>query len=231
MESKQMKNTIRAVAILTLTPVALLAADPALCDTLYSSADFVPGGETGDYFIDNGGQHLFAASFTLSQASNITGVGGVFTKFDGDGGSIFAEIIAAPAQQTLVNTSTLEGLSLAHTVFTAPTDGSDATTALSVTLGPGTYELVFGSGLFGATGSSGLATGMNGLATLAQSIDGGLSWDALNDSVRVTVSGNVVPLPATLPLLCSGLLAGAGFLRRRRSALHGSALAGRDLSL
>jgi len=142
-------------------------------------------------------------------------VGGVFTQF-GDGGSVFAEIIAAPAQQSLVNTSTLAGLALAHTVFAPPIDGSDATTPLSVTLGPGTYELVFGSGLFGATGTSGLASGMDGQTTLAQSIDGGATWGDLTDSVRVTVTGNVVPLPASLPLLFSGVMAGFGFLRRRR---------------
>jgi hypothetical protein len=212
-----MNNMIRAVALVALAPLALLAAAPAMSDTLYASAGFVPNGETGDYFFDNTSQNLFAATFTLTQTSKVTGVGGVFTTF-GDGGSIFASIIAAPAQQSLVNTSTLAGLSLAHTVFNAPTDGSDVTTPLSVILGPGTYELVFGSGLFGATGASGLASGMLGQATLAQSIDGGLSWDQLNDSVRVTVTGNVVPLPATLPLLFSGLMAGAGFLRRRRGA-------------
>src|SRR5262249_2398087 len=151
---------------------AVLTAAPAMADTLYASAGFVPGGEIGDYFFDNSGQNLFAATFTLSQTSQITGVGGVFTH-DGDGGSIFAEIIGAPGQQSQVNLSPLAGLSLAHTVFNAPIDGSDVTTPLSVILGPGTYELVFGSGLFGATGQSGLASGMSGVTTLAQSIDGG----------------------------------------------------------
>jgi hypothetical protein len=215
-----MKNMIRASAFAGVASLALLAAAPAMSATLYSSADYVSSGqEAGDYFIDNGAQHLFGATFTLTQESQVTGVGGVFTRFDGDGGSIFASIIAAPGAQTAVNASTLAGLSLANTVFAPPADGSDATTPLSVLLGPGTYELVFGSGLFGATGQSGLVNGMNGTATLAQSLDGGATWDTLTDSVRVTVTGDVVPLPAGLPLFCSGIAALFGLVRRTRAAI------------
>jgi hypothetical protein len=214
-----MTNMIRASALVGVASLALLAAAPAMSSTLFASAGYVSNGETGDYFIDNGANQLFGATFTLTQESQITGVGGVFTQFDGDGGSIFAAIIAAPALQTAVNSSTLTGLSLASTVFVAPADGSDASTPLSVLLGPGTYELVFGSGLFGATGQSGLASGMDGTATLAQSVDGGATWGTLSDSVRVTVTGDVVPLPAGLPLFCSGIAAIFGLVRRARAAI------------
>jgi hypothetical protein len=214
-----MINMIRMSATVAAGSIALMTAAPAMSDTLYASSGYVNnnGAEVGDYAFDNTSSSLIAATFTLAQQSHVTGVGGVFTQF-GDGGSIFASLIAAPAAQTSVTAGSLPGLSLANAVFTPPEDGSDATTPLSVTLSPGTYELVFGSGLFGATGYSGLASGMNGQASLLQTVDGGASWDALNDSVRVTVSGNVVPLPAALPLLCSGLAAGFGLMRRRRGA-------------
>src|ERR1700739_4796537 len=109
MESRHMNNLIRAAVVAALAPVALLAAAPAMSDTLYASAGFVANGETGDYYFDSTAQNLFAATFTLSKTSNITGGGGVFTTF-GDGGSIFGAIIAAPASQSLVNASTLPGL-------------------------------------------------------------------------------------------------------------------------
>ena len=210
-----MINSMRASAFGALATLALVAGVPAGAATVYSSAGFVPNGETGDYYIANDGQSFIAATFTLSQQSEITGIGGVFTQF-GDGGSIFGAIIAAPASQNDVTASSLVNLSLAHTIFAPPTDGSDLTTPVSALLGPGTYELVFGSGLWGTTGNSGLATGMDGQASLLRTVDGGASWDVLNDSVRVTVEASPVPLPAGLPLLVSGVAAIGGLLRRRQ---------------
>ena len=210
-----MTHLIRATAIGALATLALVAGVPAGAATVYSSAGYVPNGETGDYYIANDGQSFIAATFTLSQQSEITGIGGVFTQF-GDGGSIFGAIIAAPASQTDVTASSLVNLSLAHTIFAPPTDGSDLTTPLSALLGPGTYELVLGSGLWGTDGNSGLATGMDGQANLLRTVDGGASWDVLSDSVRVTVEASPVPLPAGLPLLMSGVAAIGGLMRRRQ---------------
>lgn len=210
-----MTKLIRVSAVGTLATLALAAGVPAMASTVYASAGFVQNGETGDYSLANDAQSLIAATFTLTEESQLTGVGGVFTQF-GDSGSIFGAIIAAPTSQTDVTSSSLLALSLAHTVFAPPTDGSDFTTPLSTVLGPGSYELIFGSGLWGATGNSGLATGMNGTANLLQSVDGGATWGALNDSVRVTVDASPVPLPAGLPLLASGLAALGALTRRRQ---------------
>jgi hypothetical protein len=211
-----MINLIRAGALGALATVALVVGAPAGAATVFSSANYVPDNETGDYYIAGDGQSYIAATFTLTRQSEITGIGGVFTQYSD--GEIFAAIIGLPPAQTDVTASSLSGLSLAHTVFTAPQDGSDFTTPLSVVLGQGTYELVFGSGLWGATGDSGLATGMDGQANLLRTTDGGLTWDPLQDSMRVTVEASPVPLPAGLPLLVSGVAALGGLFRRRRAA-------------
>ena len=212
-----MYTTIRGSALAALASLALFSAAPAMADTLYASSGYVYNStEVGDYAFDNTGQSLIAATFTLSQATHVTGVGGVFTQY-GDGGTIFASIIALPSAQTNVTSASLPGLALGTAVFAPPTDGSDYTSTLSLNLSAGTYELVFGSGLFGATGYSGLASGMAGTANLLQSVDGGATWGTLSDSVRVTVSGTAVPLPAGLPMLGSALALGAGLVRRRRA--------------
>jgi len=215
-----MISITRAGTFAALVSSALMVGMPAFSATLYASAGYT-GQETGDYLIGSdgfGGYDYVAASFSLTQASAVTGVGGVFTAY-GDGNSIFAAIIAAPTSQTDVNAASLPGLALAYTTFTPPQDDSDAVAPLSALLGPGNYEVVFGSGVFGTSGQSGLATGQLGAATLYQSLDAGADWGTLTDSVRVTVEGSPVPLPAALPLLLSGL-GGIGALLRRRSTLR-----------
>jgi hypothetical protein len=219
-----MTKLIRAGVIGALATAALMSG-PAMASTVFASAGFVPNGETGDYYIAADGQSYMATTFTLTQASEVTGIGGVFTQF-GDGGSIFGAILAAPANQSDVTASTLAGLSLAHSIFAPPTDGSDASTALSVLLQAGTYELVFGSGVWGTTGNSGLAIGMDGQANLLRTTDGGATWDAVNDSVRMTVEASPVPLPAGLPLLASGLAAVGAMLRRRNTRVVTESAAG-----
>jgi len=52
--------------------------------------------------------------------------------------------------------STIDANSLAHVVFAAPSDTTDLTEKVDVTLGAGTCGIVFGSGAFGADGNGGL---------------------------------------------------------------------------
>jgi hypothetical protein len=190
--------------------VALLSG-PVFADTVvFSSANYV-NTEPHDYSIDS--KQWVAAAFSLSATTQVSSVGGVFTQF-GSGDPMFT-----------ASTSNLASLALAHTTFTP--DGTDQTAALPVTLAAGTYEVIFGFGLFGSPtdsalggpASSGLAGGQDtiGSPNLFNTANGGLSWQALSTKdVRIDV--NAVPLPAGLPLLLSGLLGIGGVLRRRISA-------------
>ena len=133
----------------------------------------------------------------------------------------------------------LEELSLAATTFSVPNsnDPPPSTvvflTPLSVTLTPGYYALIFGSGLFGASGSDAMAlpgdqqdfpnssyffaTSGVGLATTW--INGGLS------DVYFVVEGEPIsstPVPessSTFSLLAFGVLGTASILRRRSMIL------------
>lgn len=198
-----------------------LASIPAHASTIFSSADY-NANEPGDFNIDNAS--FVGASFQLTQATTITGIGGHFSQYSYD--NIFGAIVSASSLNALptVTAANLASLALASTSL-AP-DGSDQLGSVSITLGPGTYDVIFGSGLWGTTGGSGLATGqtdnINSAAALFQTVNGGASWSLLGENdVRIDVVGtpvSAVPVPAALPLFASGLLGLMGAARRRRKA-------------
>lgn len=191
-----------------------LAGTSAFAGTVFSTGNY-SSDETGDYFIND--EHFQGVTFELTQQTQITGIGGHFSQYSN--GSIFGAIVAAASLDGLPTASTadLEASALAHTVFAA--DGSDQIGTLSVNLAPGFYTVIFGSGLWGATGTSSLATGQDffGNANLFQTLDGGASWLTFSDSVRLDVQGvAAVPVPAALPLFASSIL-GLGVFGRRRA--------------
>src|SRR5215831_11713671 len=106
-----MNNMIRVSAFAAFVCLAAASA-PALADQIPAAPGFVPNGETGDYFIADDGQSFIATTFTLTGASHVSGIGGVFTQF-GDSGSVFGAILAAPLDQTTVTGASLPGLALA----------------------------------------------------------------------------------------------------------------------
>jgi len=198
-----MKNSIRLVALAAAVSAITATLPLAAQAGSYQTASFVDESvSAGDYFIDS--SRFLGATFKVASSEKVSMVGGNFTQY-GDGGTLFAAIVAG------------NGKVLAETLFT-PT-GGEQSVALDAMLAAGSYSVVFGSGLYGATGSSGLVSGQNAIGTPSFVQYGGTLSGATaftGDTLRVTMLTSAVPEPSTALLWAAGMLS-LGLLTRRRT--------------
>jgi hypothetical protein len=165
-----------------------------------------------------GGSLFIGADFSVTAPTQITSIGASFgdTALTSGTGSIFGAIVSVDPVTGLPTqpVESLASITLGDVVFTPSADG-DATAALSLTLQPGTYGLVFGSGLFGATGVADLLAGNDtvGTPSIFENDFAAFSQDPSDTDVRLFV--NAVPEPASLAILSSAGALIAGFRRRR----------------
>jgi len=205
--------------ILCGTALGLLLAaaiTPANAGTVFESATYT-GNDTGEYILSE--NDLIGAAFTLTKTTTIWKVGAQFGGFPG--GDIFAAIVplASPTSFPGAPSDQLSSISLADVEFSVPTAVAvDLKVKLPtpLTLGPGSYAVIFGSGQFGATGFAGLGdeNDPSGTPFLFRSFFS-TDWAEFDDNgVRLDVSST--PIPAALPLFASGLGA-LGLIARRRA--------------
>ena len=149
----------------TLTAVLLLAAPisgPSRAAVILETA--APGPTPfGSGATALGSHQWMAARFSLDTRTRITRVGGHLRGAGtNDLNTLFAAVVTldGPEAKPFLGTTTdpSAGIDLndvvAHTVFDLPSYASThVTLPLTMTIEPGDYALVFGSGLFGATGS------------------------------------------------------------------------------
>src|ERR1700722_15540400 len=207
-----MIRTLAAACLMSLAACAVAASADA--KTIFETATFT-GVDTGEYIVSD--TRYFGVAFTLDQTTEITGIG----QFGGfPGGTIFGAIVSLPSTTSFPDftPSTIEANSLAHVVFAAPSDTTDLTEKVDVTLSAGAYGVVFGSGAFAAEGFGGLGDGNNSMGspnffTYFQ-LDSD-SWEAASlDGARITVSG--VPEASTWAMMLIGF-GGLGFAGARAS--------------
>ena len=137
---------VRTPAVTCLMSLAVGAvATSADAKTIFERATYT-GVDTGEYSVSD--TRYFGVAFTLDQTTEITAIGGQFGGFPG--GTIFGAIVSLPPETSFPDftPSTIKANSLDHVVFAAPSDTTDLTEKLDVTLGAGTYGVVFGSGRF-----------------------------------------------------------------------------------
>jgi len=154
-------KSLHCILLAALLSSVVLQAE-AQNEIIFESAILGQTGRTGGHGIS--GSQLLGARFTLDTTVEVGAVGGHLVGF---GGTIFAAIISlndgVPCFFNNPNEICPQGEPfrdediLATTVFAPPFPSAEAFTPLSITLAPGSYGLVFGSDLFGATGTGALA--------------------------------------------------------------------------
>jgi len=164
---------------------------------------------------------FLGSRFSITDTVSVDNVGGHLYHFDA--GNLFASIVSLSSPTALpTGTPFNTGELMASTTFSGALLSSDVLIPLSVTLAPGDYALIFGSGLFAASGSgampsnntdiSGSASYFHWRGDTSTWIDGGFT------DTRFVVTGTVVPIPAAIWLFGSGLLGLIGVARKRRTA-------------
>ncbi len=176
-------------SVLLLFPVGV---QKIYADVIYESATLGPTGQTSGLGVFD--EQFLGSRFSISQTVQVTEIGGhIDSLFSGDN---FGAIIQLSGPGVLPSGSPFDvGEVIASTTFTPSSPSSDISTPLSVILPPGDYALVFGSGLFGATGIGNMPS--NNPTTPAGTGSfffwNNISWiEGKFTDVRFTVNGNAV---------------------------------------
>jgi hypothetical protein len=176
---------------------ALLAvvgwAPLAQADVIYESAELGPTGIIIGARVEPA--QFLGARFHIDQTVQVTAVGGHLTMHTGHGGQeLFAAIVGLTDPDTLPLGAPFDaGEVLASTIFDPGSPSSDVRVPLSVTIAPGDYGLIFGSGLFGAAGEGGMPLNNADLPEASYFFWNGNAWvDDPFSGARFVVEGMVV---------------------------------------
>lgn len=209
---------------LSILPVlaCALALGSAKGDIIVESAELGPWENNGPWAYI-GPEQFVGTRFHLDNPTEVQQIGGTIAGTGNN--SIFGAIVSLNSPTAFPSGNPFDTAPLAVTVFQTQWTPSayDIRTPLEVTLAPGDYALVFGSGLFGATGT-GVASISNidvpGSSCLvynnwnppsASWYNYDPNWTG-NGPMRFVVEGVVVPEPGSAALLALGAVLA---LRRR----------------
>lgn len=149
--------------------------------------------------------------FHLDTMADISAVGGNFMRHAGSFYAVIVEL-TAPQAFPIGSPSGFQNV-VTYTTFenekAVQDDFIDMRIPLQVTLEPGDYALIFGSGLFGVSNGMG-AMGYENQAAYPEASNFSWSptsgWKNRSDPLRFIVEGQAVPEPSSLLLLALGTL-------------------------
>ncbi len=191
-----------------------------------SHATYIYESATGPFEQSIGGvtvsdTQFAGAQFTLTQTTSVSAIGGRF--YGWLQGNIFGALLDLNGTSLPSNESELLSSVIAHALFD-PQPNMDSEVGLMTTLNPGTYGVLFGSGLFGATGSEAIQTlpfadltfnaGQDLYAQSSRHL-----YSVTRPDFRVFVKGSPAPVPepGTLALSLIGLIGLVGVRKFHRS--------------
>ena len=140
--------------------------------------------------------------FELTQPVVTKSVGGHFVGPPDSDAEFFAAIVMLTSPDDFPDSDDLSTPDvLGTTLLDFPEPSEETSSEMELALHPGWYALVFGSGLFGASGSGGALSNSNDI----ESPDyigflTGFDWGGRLPSKRFVIKGTVVPEPSTLAL-------------------------------
>ena len=207
-----------AFALTLLAAIPLLGTTPIFAAVIFESSTMGPPGQTSGTIVAS--NQFLGSRFHLDDPVNVTSIGG---HLRGSTGTMFGVIVPLATASALPTGSPFDGSELVSTTFAAGSPSSHFLTPVSVTLPAGDYALIFGSGLFGATGSGVMPNVDTDLPGASY-----FFWDAVNwrnggfSSNRFVIEGDLVPatpsastwsLAVLVGLLSLGLLVMLAFRR------------------
>jgi hypothetical protein len=202
------KRVVRGffMLILAVAIASMVTAPHVMAATIFESGDLGPTGiPQGSVAATNITPHVFTGvRFKLTQPVITTQVGGHFV--DRANGTFFGAIVELDDQNDFPNSGNLSTPDVLGTAtLTFPNPSAEVFGNLNLSLDPGWYGLVFGSGLFGTSGDGAAPRNNNDIGSpMYIAFQTGTGWFNLSDlsdailfvDHRFVVKGHLVPEPA-----------------------------------
>lgn len=218
------------VLAVALTPVA--AATNATAATIFQSGTLGPTGIPRSAVTSGSNVNPFVfvgVRFHLDKAAVTWRIGGHFVRNTGADESFFGAIVALDDENDFPDSGNLSTPDvLGTTLLSFPEPSDEIFGMLTTPLPPGWYSLVFGSGLFGATGNGvALNNGMDIGEPAYVAWQLGSGWFNLSDlsdvvqfnNFRFVIDGAVIPEPSTVTFAIMAVIAALIVRRTRQSRI------------